>query len=86
MGASVVSVVRNLPANAGDTGSVPDLDLEQLRLCSTTTEPVPQSPGIATTESICCKHCSQPTRQEPVLSSQRGHHSEKQLRSSAANK
>ena len=39
------SVVKNLPANAGDTGSIPDpgrphIAAEPLRLCTTTAEPV----------------------------------------------
>ena len=39
------SVVKNLPANAGDMGLIPVLGrfpqaLEQLSLCATTTEPV----------------------------------------------
>ena len=38
-------MVKNPPANAGDTGSIPDLGrflhaLEQLSLCATTAEPV----------------------------------------------
>ena len=43
--ASLVSVVKNLPASAGDMGSISDLRrshvaAEQLSLCFTTTEPV----------------------------------------------
>ena len=43
--ASLVSVVKNLPASAGDTGSIPDLGRShvaawQLSLCVPTTEPV----------------------------------------------
>ena len=39
------AVVMNLPANAGDTGSIPGQGrfphaTEQLSLCTTTTEPV----------------------------------------------
>ena len=43
--ASLVSVVKNLPASAGDTGSILDLGrshmaARQLSLCAPTTEPV----------------------------------------------
>ena len=49
-------MVRNLPANAGDIGSFPDLGriphaMEQLSLCATSTEPVLESPGATTTEA-----------------------------------
>ena len=48
------SVVKNLPAKAGDTGLTPDLGRshaeEQLRPRATTTEPVLSSTGAATTE------------------------------------
>ena len=47
------SVVKNLPVNAGDMGSIPSLRktphaVEQLSLCTTTTEPV-----LLTTELKC---------------------------------
>ena len=49
-------MVRNPPANAGDMGFFPDLGrtphaVEQLSSCATSTEPVPESPGAATTEA-----------------------------------
>lgn len=46
---------EELPANAGDTDSIPGL----LRLCS-------KSPGTATTASRCCNYCS-PRALEPML-------------------
>ena len=71
--ASLVSVVKNLPANAGDTGSIPDLRrshmaAQQLSLCATTPEPVLQSPGITTAE---------PRALEPVLCNKRSQCNEK---------
>ena len=44
------AVVKNLPANAGDTGSISCLGrplhaVKQLSLCTTNTEPVLYSPG-----------------------------------------
>ena len=49
------SVVKNPPANAGDTGSVPGpgrpyMPLSNLSPCATTTEPALRSPGTPTTE------------------------------------
>ena len=47
------SVVKNLPANAGDKGSITGLGrahIPQLSPCATTAETVFQSPGVATTE------------------------------------
>ena len=51
------SVVKNPPANAGDMGWIPGSReipqaTEQLSPCTTTTEPVFQSPGISTTEAL----------------------------------
>ena len=50
------SVVKNLPANAGDVGSISGLGmilhtLEQLSHCTTAPEPVLSSLGGATTEA-----------------------------------
>ena len=50
------AVVKNLPANAGDTGLSPGLGkiphaTEQWSSCATTTEPVLQSPRVTTTEA-----------------------------------
>ena len=53
------SVVKNLPANAGDTGSILGLGskilhaMGQLSLCTTVTEPKLKSPGAASTEPMC---------------------------------
>ena len=51
------SVIKNLPANAGDTGLIPIWKIphavEQLSLCATTTEPVLQGPGTAGLEPMC---------------------------------
>ena len=50
------SVVRNLPANAGDTGSIPGPGrsrmLQQGSPSATTPEPVLSSPGTTTTEAV----------------------------------
>ena len=48
-------MVKNLPAKAGDTNPSPDpgRSCMQLSPCTTTTEPVLQSPGTAATESTC---------------------------------
>ena len=50
------SVVKNLPANAGDMGSVPDTGrshTEQLSPCSSTAEPVSRSLETGTTAAAC---------------------------------
>ena len=49
-------MVKNLPANAGDAGSIPALGKshlpeEQLSPCTTATEPVLLSQGAATMEA-----------------------------------
>ena len=52
------SVAKNPPANAGErggSGKIPH-GLEQLSLCTATTEPVLKSPGVATTEPACCNY------------------------------
>ena len=70
-------MVKNLPANAGDMGSIPGLGrshvpwgnkgcVPQLSLYTTTTEPVLWSPGAATTEPACCNYRS-PHAVEPAL-------------------
>ena len=50
------AVDKNLPANAGDTGSIPGSGkiphaVDQLNLCATTTEPLLSSPQAATPEA-----------------------------------
>ena len=52
------SVVKNLPAKAGDTNPIPDpgRSCMQLSPCTTTAEPVLRSPGAATTESTRHHH------------------------------
>ena len=51
-------MVENLPANAGDTGSIPGLGgshmLQQLGPRAMTAEPVLESPGTTTTKPTCC--------------------------------
>ena len=47
-------MVKNLPANAGDTGSIP-YAAEQLSLCATAIEPVLQSQGNTTTGPACLR-------------------------------
>ena len=50
--------------------------MKQLRLCTTTTEPVLKSPGATNTEPTCCKYWS-PSSLEPVLHNKRSRCSEK---------
>ena len=50
--------------------------MEQLSPCSTTTEPMLQSPGAGTTEPTYHKYWS-PKALEPRLCNKRGHHNEK---------
>ena len=50
-------MIKTLPANAGDTGLIPELRriphaAEQLSPCTTTIEPVLQSLGAAITEAV----------------------------------
>ena len=64
------SVIKNLPANAGDTGSIPDqgrshMMWSKLNLCTTTIEPVLWSPGATAAEPACSV--------EPVLCNKRSH-------------
>ena len=52
------SVVKNPPANSGDTGSIPGLGRSHIAMvqsspCATPTESVLWSPGTATTEPTC---------------------------------
>ena len=64
-------MVKNPPANAGDTGSIPDLGrflhaLEQLSLCATTTEGrAPQSPCSSTREATAMRDPRTTTRENP---------------------
>ena len=72
-------MVKTLPANARDTGSVPGLgfhmpDCESL--CNTTTEPVLESPETATAEPTHCKYRS-PGALKLMLPNRRSHRSEK---------
>ena len=66
-------MVKNPPANAGDTGSVPNLGRShmprQLNPCFTIAEPVLLSPGATTSEA---------GHLEPLLCSKRSHRDEKQ--------
>ena len=66
-------MVKNPPANAGDTGSVPNLGRfhmpRQLNPCSMIAEPVLSSSGATTAEA---------GHQEPLLCSKRSHGDEKQ--------
>ena len=73
------SVITNLPANARDTGSIPGPGGPHMQLSpwDTTTEPVLQSLGAATTELKCsCNYWSLCTL-EPMLHNKRSHHNEK---------
>ena len=67
------SVVKNPPANARDTGLIPDLGrspaMEQQSLCPTTTETMLKNLGATTPEPLC------PI--QPVLHNKRSHHNEK---------
>ena len=64
------SVVKNPPANAGDMGWIPGSReipqaTEQLSPCTTTTEPVLQSPCITVTEA--CEPRAQATREATIM-------------------
>lgn len=65
MGIAGSSVAMTPPADAGDTGWIPDPGRshaeEQLSLV-TTAEPAPWSPGAVTAEPLCCKHGAQRLR------------------------
>ena len=76
---------KNLPANAGDTGSIPDPGgKQQLGPCATATEPALYSPGTTTTETVGPRahalHQEKPrnekpthrTREQPPLAASRG--------------
>ena len=65
MGFPSGSVVKNLPANIGDTGLIPGPG--QLSPCTKTTDPVLWSPEATTTE---------PVHLEPVFHDNRSHHKE----------
>ena len=76
-------MVKNVPANAGDTGSSPGLGrshmpraLKLLSLCSTAHEPQLLSPRAATTEA-CELQLLKPTHLEPMIRNKRSHHNEK---------
>ena len=47
-------MVKNLPANVGDTGSIP-YAAEQLSPCAAAIEPVFQSQGNTTAELVCLR-------------------------------
>ena len=56
-------VQKNLPANAGNTGSIPGLEksqraMGQLSPCATTTEPILESPQAATMKPMHLEPCS----------------------------
>ena len=72
MGVAGGSVVKTPPADAGDTGWIPDPGRpqaeEQLSLL-TTAEPLLSSPGVATTEFACCS-CGAQVPQLPKPGSQ----------------
>ena len=71
------TVDKNLPPRAGDAGSIPDpgrfpCAVEQLSPWTTSTEPMLESPGNATTAPSRC-----PRAPGPVLCSKRNGRSEK---------
>ena len=75
------SVLKNLPANAGDMGLISGLGrshMPQSKLspCITTTAPVLESPGAAITEPTHRNYWS-PGALEPVLHNKGTHRSEK---------
>ena len=62
-------MVKNPPAKAGDTGSIPGRGrfphaVEQLSPCTTTTEPALLSPRAATTEA-CTPRAGAPQQEKP---------------------
>ena len=71
-------VVKNLPANAGDTNSILGLgsriphSMGQLSLCTTITEPKLKSPWAATTKPVCHNYWS-PHALEPTFHNKRSH-------------
>ena len=75
-----IPVVKNLPANAGDTGFDPwsrkiPYAVGQLSHCATTNEPDLWNPQAATSEPM--SHSSRsPHTLEPVLHSKRSHHND----------
>ena len=84
MGVAGGSVVKTLPADAGDTGWIPDPGRsqaeEQLSLM-TTAEPLLWSPGVATTEAARCNCGAQTATEahvpEPQLRKERSRVKEK---------
>ena len=63
------SVIKNPPANAGDTSLIPNAT-EELSLCSTTTTPVLQSPGATTPETYMPESPCSTTRETAARRSQ----------------
>ena len=62
-------MVKNLPANAGDMGSIPKSGkipraAEKLSPCATTAEPALQSRGATTTEAHAPRSCA--PQQKPL--------------------
>ena len=73
------SVVKNPPANAGDMGWIPDPGRSHMlwgKACTTTTEPVLESPGTLTTEPMPY-NLLRPTHLERMLCIKRHNHNEK---------
>ena len=63
----VGTVVKNLPANEGDTGLIPDLVAsEQLNLCATIMETVLQNKEGTAMRSTCTTVKSSPTTEESL--------------------
>ena len=67
-------MIKNPPANARDTGSVPGPGRlpqaeEKLSLCTRTTEPVLQSPGAAATEASVPESPCSATREATAVRS-----------------
>ena len=77
------SVVKNLPASAGDTGSIPrprgsHMPQRQLSHCTTTTKHVLWNLGAAITESMCYNYWSLRAL-EPTISNKRSYRNDKPM-------
>ena len=68
-------MVKNLPAKAGDTGSIPDLGRSHMQGSNEACVLQPLSLEAPTAEPTC-DSCQSPCALEPVLRNRRSHHSE----------
>ena len=75
------TVLKNPPANAGDTGSSPGPGRSHMPRSNWVREPQLLSPRATTTEACVLRarapHLLKPSHLEPVLCNKRSHHNEK---------